>query len=157
MTESISTIAHEIASRRRCGKTTCAVLDRDVVEADRNWSIDQLFDAFLAQFGFTGLGEDREEVSLADAKTIAREALRTDLAYGASMMSEGEAVALAERYFSLFRPEVRCFTNGNLGLPEASRRGQPRSWTGITSATFDTGVICFDRDRVGILWVQDED
>ncbi|MGC1272783.1 MAG: hypothetical protein WBC44_03685 [Planctomycetaceae bacterium] len=148
-------VINEIANRR--SGSTCAVMNRAVVEADRNGSVGELFDAFVARFSFTGLGGDWVEVSLVEAKAIAGEILWKDLAYGVCIMARREADALAGRFFSLFGPEVHCFTNRYFVPPGADRRTQSLTWNPITDATFDIGVVCFDRDRVGILWVQDED
>ena len=150
-------VTHEIISRRRFGETACAVVGRDEVETDCNGPVGRLLDALAARFGFNGLGENWVEVSLDEAKSIAGGVLEKDLAYGCAVMPRDEATSLAERFLSLFHPDVRCFTNSNAGWPGEDGRTKAYSWTPITNATLDTGIVCFDRDRVGILWVQDED
>jgi hypothetical protein len=157
MEETGAAVTDQIVAQRIYGRTTCAVVPRDAINAGHELPISQLLDAFVARFGFTGIGDEWAEVSVDDAKTIVREVLRKDLAYGATIMPDDQAAALAERFFSLLGQAVRCFTNGNLVLPAADPRSVPKSWTGITPSILDTGVVCFDEGRLGILWVEDED
>jgi hypothetical protein len=156
MADTPPTVVDEILARRIYGHTTCAVIDRDVATTDES-PAGAVLDVFVARFGFTGIGNSWAEVTLADAKVIAREVLHKDLAYRMDILPPSEAAALAERFFSLFEPTARCFTNGNVILPAAASREVPGAYDPITPSTFDTGVVCFDRQRIGILWVQDED
>ena len=116
-----------------------------------------VLDDFVRGFGFNGLGEHWAEISPSDATAVARHVLRKDLAYGAPLMPEEEATALAQGFVGLFDGTVRCFTNGNSVLPAADPRSVPHSDSPISAATFDTGVVCLAASRTGILWVEDED
>jgi hypothetical protein len=146
-----------MASRRTCGHTTCAVVGLDNPTAVKAAAVHGILDDFVRGFGFTGLGEAWIEVTREDAIAVVQQVLLKDLAYGVAMMPEAEACALAESFFSLFGSEGRCFTNGNLVLPNADPSEVRRSWNPITSATLDTGILCLDTNRIGIFWVEDED
>jgi hypothetical protein len=114
-------------------------------------------DAFVAAFGFKGLGPSWTEISASDAFYIVRSILRRDQAYQMAVMREADAARLAEMFCALFDRNVRCVTNGNSVLPTADPRGVPGASTPISSATFDSGVVCVDDARIGMLWVEDED
>ncbi len=137
-------VCEAITRQRKYGHPTCEVNDRDAACDPRSYRA--VLDEFVATLGFRGLGEAWIELSIQAAKTLAKELLFKDLAYSVAMMSEDEAAMLAERFFNLFDPSVRCFTNSNLS----------GSWP-ITDATFDAGVVCLGSLRIGILWVEDED
>lgn len=155
MSSDVQAICEEIAHQRKYGHPTCAVRQRSATADSR--SCHAILDEFVATLGFDGLDDGWIEISIQDAKTLTREILLKDLAYGIAMMSEQEAAQLCERFFTLFDGSVRCFTNGNLVL-HADATEVPGSWTAISpQATFDTGVVCIDSSRIGILWVEDED
>jgi hypothetical protein len=77
--------------------------------------------------------------------------LQFDLAYHAEVIDRNVAERLAGRVTKALPSPVRWWTNGSIGLPGGG------SWTGLTDATFDTGVIGVSRDEVLVVWFMDED
>ena len=92
------------------------------------------------------------DLDRASALAIATNVLHRDLAYGVPVMPMDRAGDLARRLIDLFDgPSTSFLSNGTLG-------GRDRgSWDPLTDATFDTGVVCVAGDRLGLLWVADED
>ncbi|MEO1075960.1 MAG: hypothetical protein AAFX41_08350 [Bacteroidota bacterium] len=85
--------------------------------------------------------------------------LHQDLAYDSDRMPLREAERLAEAFLSMFEDPV-VLTNGSWGIPTTQTSERLRtgpSWFPITDSTFDGGIVCVGRERVGIVWVQDED
>jgi hypothetical protein len=78
--------------------------------------------------------------------------LYRDLVYGVEARHATPAHELTQRFMGLFSQRARFFSNGNLGLPNHN----PKAWVCLSSAMFDTGLVCLDEQRIGILWVQDE-
>jgi hypothetical protein len=155
VTSDAQAVCDAITRQRKYGHPTCAVDNRTAAADPQRYR--EVLDEFVATLGFTGLGEGWIEISTQAAKTLVREVLFKDLAYSVAMMSEDEAALLTERFFALFDPSVRCFTNGNLVVRDADPTEVPGSWNPITEATFDAGVVCLGSSRIGILWVEDED
>ncbi len=155
MPGNVQEVCDAIARQRKYGQLTCAVGERTAPVDPRDYRA--VVDEFVTTFGFTGLGDEWIEVGIDAAKTLVRRILFKDLAYSIAMMSDDEAALLTERFFGLFNGSVRCFTNGNLVVPAADPAEVPGSWTPITEATFDAGVVCLGGSRIGILWVEDED
>ncbi len=155
MPSDVQAICDAIARQRKYGHVTCAVDDRTAAVDQRGYPV--VLDEFVGTLGFRGLAVLWIEVSIQAAKALVREILLKDLAYRIAMMSEKEADLLTERFFALFDDSVRCFTNGNIVLPDADPSGVPGSWNPISDATFDAGVVCLGSSRIGILWVEDED
>src|SRR5262249_2284587 len=119
-----------------------------------------LIDAFVASLGFSGLGQGWEEINRDQAESILRLILHKDLAYRMPITPLEKATSLAGRFLALFSRSARWFTNGTYHLapvrtPNGGSAGP--SWNPISQATFDTGVVCIDESRIGIMWVQDED
>ncbi len=71
------------------------------------------------------------------------------------LMSAARAAELADQFGT---GGVRFFTNGTFHEPpEAQRIRSGASWTPVTPATFDTGVLVMGPRCSGCLWVEDED
>lgn len=147
MLDSIKNLGTAIVQDRKYGIVTFHVEDRPNVTG----SATEMLDEFVETLGFGGLAEDWEEIDRQMAQTILQIVLYRDLAYNVEIMTAQRACQLAERFLALFTEQARHFTNA------VFESGRLSMWSGITEATFDTGVICFDNKLVGILWVQDED
>ena len=90
------------------------------------------------------------------AERIAALVLSQDLAYGIQLMPLTDAARLAAAFMELFAGSmVGCFTNADFS--EKGGRLSLSTWTPLTDATFDTGIIVLSTEHVGCLWVQDED
>lgn len=149
MSEQIEILKNNILKERRYGCTNFHVTQRPDGTENGNFSYDAL-DNFVESLGFVDLGDEWKEINQRDALTIAQLVLHKGLAYDGECMTAERALQLAEQFLELF-DEARYFTNGifdDTGL---------RMWSPISQATFDTGTVCVDDNRIGILWVQDED
>ena len=153
----IDSLTNEILSRRGRGGTTCVIKDRQAKDEGREKPVTVEVDSFLSELGFIGLGEKWDRISTRVGKAIAQRILQSDLAYNAPIMPETDSVWLAECFFSWFDQDACCFTNGNAVLPLALPQEVPGASNPISQATFDSGVVCIDAHRIGILWVEDED
>lgn len=78
-----------------------------------------------------------------------------DLAYNCEVMEAKRAHKLTDQFLTLFDDDSRHFTNSDFNPQRLD--DTMKMWTAITKATFDTGIICVDNKRIGILWVEDED
>lgn len=140
-------VIDSILEERKAGHLKCRVIERPA----KSGSETQILDDFVAKFGFVGLGDEWKPIHRDNAQLIAQIVLQRDLAYGFALMSEERARELATQFLELFAAEARYFTNG-----EFDKTGL-RMWSGLTKATFDSGIIGLDSRHLGILWVQDED
>jgi hypothetical protein len=157
MLTNAESLCAEIRARRTCGEVTVTVESRAF---PNNRSVADVIDAFVGNLGFVGIGDRWEEINRRVAETIAQRILHRDLAYNVEIMSAELACDLAARFLNLFTAQARYFTNGTLyQLHERFNAGVTHfsSFEPITEATFDTGVVCLDKERIGLLWVQDED
>jgi hypothetical protein len=127
--------------------------------ATRNNDI-PIIDAFVQQLGFRALNDAWIAITRQQAEALIRRVIGYDLAYGAALTDLDTASDLAGRFIGCFGDQARCYTNGtwheaDTAISQSVIRGA--SWTPITPATFDTGVVCLDDRNIAILWVQDED
>jgi hypothetical protein len=86
------------------------------------------------------------------AATIATRVLHRHLAYDSATMPFEVAEKLARDFLSFFTDGATFLTNGEHGVD-----GKLKEWNALTTSTFDTGVLGVDQERVGMLWVEDED
>jgi hypothetical protein len=93
-----------------------------------------------------------DPIDVATARRLLAHVLRFDLAYRTEIMDTEMAARLADRAIDALSAPARWWTNGSIGLP-----GDGGSWTGLTEATFDTGVIGASPERVLVVWFMDED
>ena len=109
-------------------------------------------DSFVASHGFRPLGKAWRIIQRSEALDSLYRILFRDLAYQQLLMEEKTARFIAESFLDLFSPHhSRYCTNGS--FDERSMLG----WTPITEATFDHGIVAFDEEHIGMIWVQDED
>lgn len=96
------------------------------------------------------------------ASSILTNLLHKDLAYDTEILSLEQANLLANAFISTFSNQARYFSNSTWNENEYNKANRDlkcglRSWTPFTEATFDSGIIICDNDRVGIAWFADED
>jgi hypothetical protein len=145
----------EVLRARRYGVTTVEL--RPLSAAP---SVPEVIDQFVESLGFHGIGRGWYETTREDAVAILHRILNRDLAYDAVIMHGNKAGRLARQFLACFEADARHFTNGTFHQPPERRSEEVTvgpGWNPITPATFDTGVVCLDDQRIGILWVQDED
>ena len=152
MDDEIESLKAEIISKRRVGEVVFIIQDRRFNITNQEIDPVPILDKFLQRTGFLPLGKAWFEIQKSSATSHLENILHRDLAYNGKIMGKGMAEEFAQRFLSLFSQKARYFTNGNFG--GHSHLG---TWTPITSATFDTGVVCLDAERIGSLWILDED
>ncbi|KAF3886106.1 MULTISPECIES: hypothetical protein [Nostocales] len=113
----------------------------------------ELIDAFVNQQGYHNLGERWKEISQEEAEQIISFIMTKDLAYSVELMSAREAQQISAKVLTLFTGDCKYFTNASF----VNNFSGMSEWDSITESTFDTGVIIVSGDRIGMLWVQDED
>jgi hypothetical protein len=96
------------------------------------------------------------------ASSILTSLLHKDLAYDAEMIPLEQANLLANAFISTFSNQATYFSNStwnNNEYKEGNRNHELglSSWTSFTEATFDSGIIIYDDNRIGIAWFADED
>jgi hypothetical protein len=118
-----------------------------------------MIDGYVTELGFESPGENWCALSRAQALLIAAKVLERDLAYTSEVMPEAVARAFAEEFAAHFDDCAEFFTNATFEdhLARVAPGDSVSSWSPITEATFDTGVIAVDEHRVGLIWVEDED
>lgn len=100
------------------------------------------FDPFL-NGGMLGLTRSEAAYVIALAGT-------RSLAYGNKPPSVG-VVRQAKQAFDVLSDDAAFFSNGHWG------QGKHNSWSPLSSATFDCGVIGYDGETGFIFWVEEED
>ena len=90
----------------------------------------------------------------AGAHAAIERGLRRTPAYNTEWVTASKAGQVADAFVACFHPDAEFLTNGDLWLPNED---DSASWTGVTSATFDTGVVAVADAAAGTLWVTDED
>jgi hypothetical protein len=146
----------DIVTGRTCGCTTVELVDRQDYPGNDVAAVD----VFVSTLGFDGLANQWQSVSPSEAQIILTRVLERDLAYNLPILAESAALHLADRFLALFNQDVHCFTNGTYHqLPSESSPSVQvgPGWDPISDSTFDTGIVCLDNARMGIVWVEDED
>jgi hypothetical protein len=126
--------------------------------ARQTLSVGALLEAFIP---FMKLGDVQNtpaptlrEVDQAEARTILIALLSCDLAYGsATEVPMPQVDAVVEHLFQIFSAHPGYFTNGNFLLHPF----RLLSWHPLTIHSFDTGLLLFDDQHIGILWATQED
>jgi hypothetical protein len=157
MASSIDQLGAVLRGERNRGKVTFRihVLGRPVAP----YSV-EVVDAFVMRLGFRALADGWREVEAHEAARVVQHILHCDLAYDLEIMPEARAAELTIRFLELFSAPTRYFTNATFRRDAEVNTGEVwrmMSWEPLSTATFDTGVVCVDATRIGILWVADED
>lgn len=101
-----------------------------------------------------------KEVDRKNAAEILKSLLYKDMAYDECLMPLHDAHRLTEQFFSLFSPDCRIYSNSNWNKNEYTNKFFEfgfRSFNSLTEATFDSGLIMIQEDKIGIIWFEDED
>jgi hypothetical protein len=96
------------------------------------------------------------------ASSILTSLLHKDLAYDAEIIPLEQANLLANAFISTFSNKATYFSNLTWDKNEYKEGNRNyelglSSWTPFTEATFDSGVIIYENNRIGIAWFADED
>lgn len=134
--------------------------------------VHEIIDQFVSQFGCTPLGAGWLEADRDNALVLLQRVLEENLAYGVERLSIREATTFAHEFLDPFPVGSRYFTNGTLGW---HRMGvEPPdidlgtyvwgSWSPILADSrggqviiLDAGIIAISPERIGMLWVMDEE
>jgi hypothetical protein len=132
-----------------------------------------IVDQFVSQFGFTPLGARWLEANRTSALLLLQRVLEQHLAYGVERLASFEAATLAGEFLDLFPGGSRYFTNGTLGWHWIGEPPPPNfdlgncvwgSWNPIAEGfasdrqmVLDTGIITISRERIGLLWIVDQE
>jgi hypothetical protein len=111
-------------------------------------------DKFIIELGFSPLGDQWRYICRKEAREILHRILERDLAYQSPIISSARAELLADSFVRLFSRVDAQFCTNYSWSPKGSRS---RSGSGITQATFDEGIVAYDNQNIGLVWVQDED
>lgn len=149
---SFAELATEVKVKRRCGVVHCTLASLEVLGLGTHSTAASVVRAL----GLRGPDEGYENTALIRitaevARSVIEGLLTKDLAYGSDILPAEDANFLATTFLSYF-PGGTFYTNGELALP-----GQVATWTSMTDATFDAGVLAMTNDNAGLLWVEDED
>jgi len=135
-------------AKRQAGKMTFELREMETLAKPRKIVPDE----FVSSYGFKSLGKAWRWVDRLEALRSLHRVLHADLAYQHPMMEQKTACFIAEGFISLFSHFSATFcTNGSV-----DERGL-LSWSPITDASFDHGIVAFDEKHIGIIWVEDED
>ncbi|HLH21211.1 MAG TPA: hypothetical protein VK066_01710 [Chloroflexota bacterium] len=152
----IERLRADILERRWAGEVLFFVRR---IHADRATSNRDIADAFVAEVGCSGLGKHWLEIDRQEALWVLTRVLWGDICYDVSIMTRDEALNLAARFTSLFN-DCTFFTNGTWKkrvIPLPDPVDCLDGFWPITQVTADTGVVAVGADRIGMLWVKDED
>jgi hypothetical protein len=111
-------------------------------------------DKFIIELGFSPLGDQWRYIHRKEAREILHRILERDLAFQSPIISSARAEVLADSFVRLFSRVEAQFCTNFLWSPKGS---SSRSGTQITQATFDEGIVAYDDQKIGLVWVQDED
>jgi hypothetical protein len=136
-------------TKRDAGKVTCSIIGRNQCSSLEDMN------HFVQQLGFQGIDNSWDSVDEQMARRIITYVLSMDLAYDSDLDSTPIAGELCDYFISLFSFQAEYYTNAH--FDEDSGHFRLEEWSSISSATFDTGIIVVDQDKMGILWAEDED
>jgi hypothetical protein len=144
-----------LSTKRNSGSVTCSLKDVNSMgdEATKEIIKEQLLeDLSLKTNRIKG---NWKEIDKSMAKQILEYILSFDMAYDIELDSKPLADKLSNYFFNQFLSDTKYYTNGDFDNDFGFFR--LRSWTPITNSTFDTGVLGIDKNKIGILWAEDND
>lgn len=110
---------------------------------------------FVAAMGWKPLGYDWTILNKAQAEHTLAALLHRSMAYSTEMAETATAEDYARRFISLYQEERTIFvSNGMFYLTSVDGIGP---WNSLTSSTYDSGIIAFDRHSLSLLWFEEDD
>jgi hypothetical protein len=160
MINKVTELKTRVFYHRNWGEVTFEVKKLDNTKSKED--LIQVVDEFVKSFGFYTLFDKWIKINRDEAEFILKIILSTDLAYGNISEKFSIKNELSNEILDLFTSgEIHYFTNGTYLFQQEKKNNDIgvifSSWTPITEATFDTGIVCLDQDKIGIIWVQVED
>lgn len=110
----------------------------------------------LPRLGLAAKPDALTEISREIAEKTIKTVLWHDLAYGGELMPEHEAKQFAQQFIDELANADSIFYTNSL-WSEVDGKPFLNSWSELTEATFDAGVLILNHDYAAVLWVQDED
>ncbi len=149
MFSSFDDFKHMMKSKRDAGYVTCEIGCR------KHSSILRDVNHFVKNHGYHGLDDQWNAIDEQTARHLMTYILSKDLAYEISLSSEPIAFELSDYFFHYFSDDPVYVTNADVDVQSGDVRLS--SWSPITQATFDAGVVVVDKKKIGLIWVEDED
>ena len=140
----------EVPRERRVGKMFIAHAHVASHRADA-----EAADLIVRQAGLFPTDRWRHEVDVEAARKHLAHLLHQDLAYHSPLMPPTRAEFLASQLIGLCAWRI-CYTNTETPL-SLGHTSLEFTWTPITPATFDSGVVCIGDRHSVIFWCCDED
>lgn len=122
---------------------------------NRNLNDVNRINKYLEQFNVFTLIPNWRTIELHEAKKILEFVLSRHLAYNNLIMQFHEVKDLSRKFLSIF-DEGRYYTNGVFNY-DGKNIVQLNEFSSITNSTFDSGIIAIDNEKIGMIWVEDED
>lgn len=138
----------DIALERDAGMIHCASVNL--------WGVPSLAQV-LMMLGLPEKPEALEEVSGEKARAILEAVLAHDMAYKSEAMPRNRAAQLASEFIESQLPETRFFVNADWTVYFYDAKSKGFSWTNLTDATFDAGVVAISDRFASCIWAEDED
>ncbi|MFD1874663.1 hypothetical protein [Hymenobacter bucti] len=146
-------------------KTLCSAVCLVVYErlADTNWESSVFEHIPIHEVSLEAFKKSLIEISNSIlARDILTTLLHQDLAYSVEIMPIEEASLFAEKFCFLFSDQAIYYSNSTWNNKEYTNSAGDfelglSSWASLTAATFDSGIIICDSDKIGIAWFQAED
>lgn len=150
----ISQLRDEIISKRETGAVWLEIKKLPAnINLKSDDDITKIVNSFVNQLGCSSLGNYWKQINQEQAKKILTAVLNKDLAYSQESMKLADAQKLADKFISFFQNNCQFFTNAEF----TSNYSRLLEWNPITEATFDSGVVIVSNERIGLLWLEDED
>jgi hypothetical protein len=140
-----------LLSKRNDGKITCKF------KSIHSESDNIIKEQFLDGTGFNSyqIKGKWKKVDTSTAQKILEYIFSFDMAYDIELATKSQANFLASYFINEFNSDAEYFTNGNFELDKGFYR--LKGWTPLTDSIFDTGILAIDKEKVGILWAEDND
>jgi hypothetical protein len=148
-------------TNRNAGRVTCSFKDINTSENEKTKTKTKTKtngkELFLKELGFKSnrIEGNWKPIYLSMAKKILEYILSLDMAYDLDLGTKPLADKLSAYFLNQFQSDTKYYTNGifdeDLGFFRL------RSWLPVTDSTFDTGVLAIYKNRIGILWAEDND
>ena len=111
-----------------------------------------IFDKYVTCFGLFGLGVNWTEILRPQAEDLLCRVLTSHITSHEELMARRSAETYANCFLNQFSPTCQMVTNGPF---KHMVLDSGRSAT--NGPAIDTGVVCADRDNIGLLWIGDHD
>jgi hypothetical protein len=148
----------QLKLKRDSGKVLFVIEPLSIPPLSSYWL--DLADDFVTRNGLAAIGSGWIPLTDTEIVEVVTYILREDMAYHSVIMTSEEATKMATDFMDFFEEQHYCLTNGTFHLPPRHINGrviQGASWTPLTKATFDAGVVIMDNTKIGFLVVMDED